>query len=54
MILDAIDVLIDGRFVEAEKDARLQWRGSRNQKIWWLRQPPPAEDIAPPGLRFSD
>ncbi|HAU5565847.1 TPA: anaerobic ribonucleoside-triphosphate reductase-activating protein [Serratia fonticola] len=38
-VVDEIDVLIDGRFVEAEKDARLLWRGSRNQKIWYLRQP---------------
>jgi len=38
-VVEEIDVLIDGRFIEAEKDARLLWRGSRNQKIWWLRQP---------------
>jgi anaerobic ribonucleoside-triphosphate reductase activating protein len=38
-VVDEIDVLIDGRFIEAEKDARLLWRGSRNQTIWWLRQP---------------
>ncbi|MFR0655503.1 anaerobic ribonucleoside-triphosphate reductase-activating protein [Pantoea sp. SIMBA_079] len=56
VILDAIDVLVDGRFVEAEKDAKLQWRGSRNQTIWWLRLlplTPPAEDITSSGLRFS-
>ena len=38
-VVDEIDVLIDGRFVAAESDARLLWRGSRNQKIWVLRQP---------------
>ena len=38
-VVAEIDVLIDGRFIEAEKDARLLWRGSRNQKIWYLRQP---------------
>lgn len=38
-VVDEIDVLIDGRFVEAERDARLLWRGSRNQKIWYLHQP---------------
>lgn len=38
-IIAEIDVLIDGRFIEAEKDARLLWRGSRNQNIWYLRQP---------------
>lgn len=36
-VLDYLDVLIDGRFVEEEKDATLQWRGSRNQIIWPLR-----------------
>ncbi|MCV3297455.1 anaerobic ribonucleoside-triphosphate reductase-activating protein [Pantoea ananatis] len=36
-ILPWIDVVIDGRFVEAERDATLLWRGSRNQKIWYLR-----------------
>ncbi|WP_145031396.1 anaerobic ribonucleoside-triphosphate reductase-activating protein [Pantoea ananatis] len=36
-ILPWIDVVIDGRFKEAERDATLLWRGSRNQKIWYLR-----------------
>lgn len=36
-VLVYLNVLIDGRFVEEEKDATLQWRGSRNQIIWQLR-----------------
>ena len=36
-VLDFLDVLIDGRFIEEEKAATLQWRGSRNQIIWQLR-----------------
>ena len=32
-ILDMIDVLVDGRFMEEEKDIRLKFRGSRNQRI---------------------
>lgn len=32
-ILDSIDVLVDGRFVLAEKDISLRFRGSRNQRI---------------------
>ena len=36
-VLDYLDVLIDGRFVEEEKAATLQWRGSRNQIAWQLR-----------------
>lgn len=31
--LEKIDVLVDGRFVEAEKDISLLFRGSRNQRI---------------------
>lgn len=29
-----IDVLIDGRFILEQKDPTLQWRGSRNQRIF--------------------
>ncbi len=32
-ILSLIDVLIDGRFIEAQKDLSLQFRGSSNQRI---------------------
>lgn len=33
LILDNIDVLIDGKFVEELKDPSLAWRGSSNQNI---------------------
>ena len=32
-LLPGIDVLVDGRFVAAEKDISLQFRGSRNQRV---------------------
>lgn len=32
-LLDQTDYLIDGPFVEAEKDLTLQFRGSRNQRV---------------------
>lgn len=32
-LLNLIDVLVDGRFVEAKKDLNLAFRGSSNQKI---------------------
>ena len=32
-ILKYIDVLVDGPFIEAEKDLSLRFRGSRNQRI---------------------
>ena len=32
-MLSLLDVLVDGRFVEAEKDISLRFRGSRNQRL---------------------
>lgn len=32
-ILDVVDVLVDGPFIEAQKDLDLQFRGSRNQRL---------------------
>lgn len=33
VILNYIDVLVDGPFIEAQKDISLKFRGSRNQRI---------------------
>lgn len=32
-LLNKIDVLVDGKFIEAQKDYRLKFKGSRNQRI---------------------
>lgn len=32
-LLELIDVLVDGKFIEAEKDYRLKFKGSKNQRI---------------------
>ncbi len=32
-VLSLVDILVDGRFVEEEKDITLKFRGSRNQRI---------------------
>lgn len=32
-VMDYIDVLVDGRFIEEEKDLNLFYRGSRNQRV---------------------
>lgn len=32
-ILDQVDILVDGRFEEDQKDIRLKFRGSRNQRL---------------------
>ena len=42
-LLSYVDVIVDGPFVEAEKDAGLAFRGSRNQRIIYLRGEHPWE-----------
>lgn len=37
-LLEITDVLIDGPYVEAERDLTLQFRGSRNQRILDMKQ----------------
>ena len=36
-LLPFVDVVVDGPFIEAEKDISLAFRGSRNQRIIYLR-----------------
>lgn len=33
-ILDVIDVLVDGKYIQSLRDTSLKWRGSSNQHIW--------------------
>ena len=37
-ILDQIDILVDGRFMEEKKNLCLKFRGSENQRIIDMRQ----------------
>jgi anaerobic ribonucleoside-triphosphate reductase activating protein len=32
-LLSLLDVLVDGRFIQAQKDISLRFRGSRNQRL---------------------
>lgn len=32
-LLQYVDILVDGKFVESLKDAKLHWRGSSNQRV---------------------
>ena len=38
-LLSLLDVLVDGRFVEAEHDISLRFRGSRNSVCWMFQVP---------------
>ena len=44
-ILEAIDCLIDGPFIQEERDITLPMRGSRNQRIIPLKEGKPCEAI---------
>ena len=46
-MLASIDVLVDGPFVEAERDISLAWRGSRNQRVVRLRKRSEQQDERP-------
>lgn len=37
-LLAEIDVLVDGRFILSERSLSLPWRGSRNQRVIYLRE----------------
>ena len=37
-ILEYIDVLVDGPFIETQKDLMLEFRGSKNQRIIYLKE----------------
>ena len=56
-ILQYIDVLVDGEFHESEKDPKLLWKGSKNQRVIdvpaSLSQPTPTAHKAPPPILHS-
>lgn len=33
LVLEYVDVLVDGPYIEAQRDISLHWRGSKNQRI---------------------
>lgn len=37
-LLNEVDVLVDGRFILAERSLTLPWRGSRNQRVIDMRE----------------
>ena len=32
-IIESVDVLVDGKYVDSQRDVSLKWRGSKNQKV---------------------
>ena len=44
-MLSNLDVLVDGRFVEAQKDVTLHFRGSRNQRIIDVKKSREANEV---------
>jgi len=36
-LLEVCDVLIDGPFIQEQRTLALPWRGSRNQRVIWLK-----------------
>ena len=37
-LLDEVDVLVDGRYIEEQRSLTLEWRGSRNQRVIDMRR----------------
>lgn len=32
-ILSIVDILVDGRYIDSQRDITLKWRGSKNQRV---------------------
>lgn len=37
-ILNNVDVLVDGRYIDSQRDVNLKWRGSKNQRVIDIQQ----------------
>ena len=49
-LLDEIDVLVDGAFIEAQRDLTLKFRGSRNQRVIDMKA---TRQKGPLGLKYE-
>lgn len=49
-IMQYIDVLVDGEFVEAQKDGTLHWKGSANQRVIDVQESLKQQDMRIPAL----
>lgn len=53
-LLQYVDVLVDGEFVEEKKDPKLLWKGSANQRVIDVRQTLAQEDSLVPILHCGN
>ncbi len=53
-IMKYVDVLVDGEFRQDQKDGKLLWKGSRNQRVIDVQATLGQEDISRPVLHCGD
>ncbi len=53
-VMQYIDVLVDGEFHRQEKDAKLMWKGSRNQRVIDVKKSLAQTDGSDPVLHCGD
>ena len=53
-IMQYIDVLVDGEFVQEKKDTKLLWKGSKNQRVINVQKTLKQTDISVPVLHCGD
>ncbi|MCR4642580.1 MAG: anaerobic ribonucleoside-triphosphate reductase activating protein [Lachnospiraceae bacterium] len=53
-VMQYVDVLVDGEFIEEQKDVRLQWKGSANQRVIDVQESLKQTDPVRPVLYCGD
>lgn len=53
-LLQYVDVLVDGEFIQEEKDAKLLWKGSKNQRVIDVKKTLNQHDASIPVLHSPD
>ncbi|MCR5251080.1 MAG: anaerobic ribonucleoside-triphosphate reductase activating protein [Lachnospiraceae bacterium] len=53
-VMEQVDVLVDGEFVEAQKDVNLLWKGSKNQRVIDVKKTRAAGEDAAVALYCGD
>ena len=53
-LMQYVDVLVDGEFVVEQKDVKLLWKGSKNQRVIDVKKTLQQDDITIPVLHCGD